>query len=102
MDLTSHVITPLANLLLLCEADGAIATANRTADHLGVRYHKKHMDEQALADSFEDATWLTEQPNPDLNYIGMYALSEHVREQGFRVILNGNIPGSLPIFARTI
>ena len=65
------------------------AIANRTADHLGVRYYKKHMDEQALADSFEDATWITEQPNPDLNFIGLYALSELVREQGFRVILNG-------------
>ena len=48
------------------------------------------MDERALADSFEDATWMIEQPNPDLNFIGLYALSELVREQGFRVILNGN------------
>ena len=47
------------------------------------------MDEEALADSFESATCLNEQPNPDLNFIGMYALSELVREQGFRVILNG-------------
>lgn len=47
------------------------------------------MNEQALADSFEDATWMIEQPNPDLNFIGLYALSELVREQGFRVILNG-------------
>ena len=47
------------------------------------------MDEQALADNFENATWLDEQPNPDLNFIGLYALSELVREQGFRVILNG-------------
>ena len=47
------------------------------------------MDEQALAEDFEDATWLNEQPNPDLNFIGLYALSELVSEQGFRVILNG-------------
>lgn len=47
------------------------------------------MNEQAMADSFEDATWMIEQPNPDLNFIGLYALSELVREQGFRVILNG-------------
>ena len=65
------------------------ATANRTAKFLGVKYHKKHMDEQALVDNFEDATWLDEQPNPDLNFIGMYALSKLVRDQGFRVILNG-------------
>lgn len=48
------------------------------------------MNEQALADSFEDATWMIEQPNPDLNFIGLYKLSELVREQGFRVILNGS------------
>ena len=47
------------------------------------------MDEKALADRFEDATWLDEQPNPDLNFIGLFALSELVREQGFRVVLNG-------------
>lgn len=64
-------------------------TANRTAEFLGVKYHKKHMHEQALADSFEDATWMIEQPNPDLNFIGLYALSELVQDEGFRVILNG-------------
>lgn len=47
------------------------------------------MNEQALADSFEDATWMIEQPNPDLNYIGLYALSELVQGECFRVILNG-------------
>ena len=51
------------------------------------------MDEQALADNFENATWLDEQPNPDLNFIGLYALSELVREKGFRVILNGTRSG---------
>ena len=72
-------------------------TANRTAEYLGVKFYKKQMDEQALADRFEEATWLDEQPNPDLNYIGLFALSELVREQGFRVILNGQ--GSDEIFA---
>lgn len=47
------------------------------------------MDEQALAERFEDATWMNEQPNPDLNFVGLYALSELVREKGFRVIING-------------
>ena len=72
-------------------------TAKRTAEYLGVKIFKKHMDEQALTDRFEEATWLDEQPNPDLNYIGLFALSELVREQGFRVILNGQ--GSDEIFA---
>jgi asparagine synthase (glutamine-hydrolysing) len=65
------------------------ATANRTADFLGVKFHKKHMNEAELARSFADATWHDEQPNPDLNFIGTYALSELFREQGFRVNING-------------
>lgn len=47
------------------------------------------MNEQALAERFEDATWICEQPCPDLNFIGCYGLSELVREKGFRVLLNG-------------
>ena len=69
--------------------DVVLVTANRTADFLGVKFYKKDMNEKALADMFEEATWLDEQPNPDLNFIGLFALSELVREQGFRVILNG-------------
>lgn len=66
-----------------------LAIASRTADFLGVELYKKHMNEQALADRFEDATWMDEQPNPDLNFVGVYALSELVREKGFRVLING-------------
>ncbi|KAK5951667.1 hypothetical protein OHC33_007346 [Knufia fluminis] len=64
-------------------------TANRTAEHLGVNFYKKHMNEQELANSFEDATWLDEQPNPDLNFIGTYCLSKLFREKGYRVNING-------------
>lgn len=71
-------------------------TANRTADFLGVKFYKKHMDEQELVNDFEDATWLDEQPNPDLNFIGTYALSKLFREKGFRVNINGQ--GSDEIF----
>ena len=71
-------------------------TAQRTADFLGVRLHKKHMNEQELANCFEEATWLIEQPNPDLNFIGTYALSKLFREEGFRVNINGQ--GSDEIF----
>lgn len=71
-------------------------TANRTADFLGVKFYKKHMNEQELANSFEDATWLDEQPNPDLNFIGTYALSKLFQEKGFRVNINGQ--GSDEIF----
>ena len=65
------------------------AVAKRTADHLGVKFFRRHMSEQAIADDFEDATWVCEQPYPDLNFIGCYALSQLVHEEGFRVILNG-------------
>lgn len=71
-------------------------TANRTAEFLGVKFYKKHMNEQELANDFEDATWLDEQPNPDLNFIGTYALSKLFREKGFRVNINGQ--GSDEIF----
>lgn len=47
------------------------------------------MNEQALADYFEDATWLCEHPIADMNFVGCYALSDLVREKGFRVIMNG-------------
>lgn len=65
------------------------AIANRTADHLGVKYYKKHMNEAELAARFEDATWHCEHHNPDLNYVGKYALSEVPHELGFKVVLTG-------------
>lgn len=65
------------------------AIANRTADHLGVKYYKKHMNEAELAARFEDATWHCEHHNPDLNYVGKYALSEVPQELGFKVVLTG-------------
>lgn len=63
--------------------------ANRTADWLGVKYIKKHMNEEELAKRFEDATWHTEHHNPDLNFIGKYALSEVPQENGYKVVLTG-------------
>lgn len=77
--------------------------AERTADYLGVKFYKKHMDEQALAERFIDATWYCEHHNPDLNYVGKYALSEVPREHGFKVVLTGegsdeNFAGYLPAY----
>jgi asparagine synthase (glutamine-hydrolysing) len=63
--------------------------ANRTAESLGVRYIKKHMNEQELAKRFEDATWHCEHHNPDLNFVGKFALSEVPQEVGFKVVLTG-------------
>lgn len=63
--------------------------ANRTAEWLGVKYLKKHMNEEELAKRFEDAVWHCEQHNPDLNFIGKYALSEVPQEAGYKVVLTG-------------
>ena len=63
--------------------------AERTADFLGVKLHKQHVGEEAIASRFEDATWHCEHHNPDLNYIGKFALSELPRELGFKVVLTG-------------
>lgn len=62
-----------------------IDIAERTADWLGVKMHKQTMNEDALAARFEDATYHCEHHNPDLNYIGKYALSEVPRELGLRL-----------------
>ncbi|KAB2570933.1 Asparagine synthetase (glutamine-hydrolyzing) 2 [Lasiodiplodia theobromae] len=63
--------------------------ANRTADFLGVKFHKKHMGEAELAAYFEDATYHCEHHNADLNYVGKFALSEVPREVGFKAVLTG-------------
>jgi asparagine synthase (glutamine-hydrolysing) len=63
--------------------------ANRTAEWLGVRYIKKHMNEEELAKRFEDATWHCEHHNPDFNFVGKYALSEVPQAVGFKVVLTG-------------
>ena len=67
----------------------SLAIANRTAKWLDVKYHKKHMNEAALAERLEDATWHSEHHNPDLNFVGKFALSEVPRENGFKVVLTG-------------
>lgn len=63
--------------------------ASRTAAWLGVRHVKKHMDEEALAERFEDATYHCEHHNHDLNFVGKYTLSEVPREYDCKVVLTG-------------
>jgi len=63
--------------------------ADRTAVWLNVKLHKAHMNEAELAARFEDATWHCEHHNPDLNYVGKYALSEVAVRNGFKVVLTG-------------
>jgi asparagine synthase (glutamine-hydrolysing) len=66
-----------------------VDVAERTAAQLGVQLHKQHMDEDAIASRFEDATWHCEHHNRDLNYVGKFALSETPRELGSKVVLTG-------------
>ena len=63
--------------------------ANRTAEWLGVKYIKKHMSEAELVRRFEDATWHSEHHNPDLNFVGKYALSEVPQDVGYKVVITG-------------
>ena len=42
-----------------------------------------------MSTSIEDATYYCEHQNPDLNYVGKFALSEIVRESGYKVVLTG-------------
>lgn len=71
--------------------------SNRTAEWLGVKYFKKHMNEAELAMRFEDATYHCEHHNHDLNYVGKYALSEVPREHDYKVVLTGE--GADEVFA---
>jgi asparagine synthase (glutamine-hydrolysing) len=63
--------------------------ARRTAQFLGVNFHKTHMSEQVLAENFEAATWHNEHTMPDLNYIGKFVLSRAPAEHGVKVVLTG-------------
>jgi asparagine synthase (glutamine-hydrolysing) len=65
------------------------AIANRTSDSLGVNYYKKHMNEEQLASMLEEATYHCEHHNPDLNYVGKFALSELARQKGCKAVLTG-------------
>lgn len=73
------------------------AIANRTAEWLGVKYLKKVMNEEELSRRFEDAVWHCEQHNPDLNFVGKFALSEVPAEAGYKVVLTGE--GADELFA---
>lgn len=47
------------------------------------------MNEENLAKRFEDATYHCEHHNPDLNFVGKFALSEVPRINGYKVVLTG-------------
>ncbi|KAJ3495507.1 hypothetical protein NLG97_g3344 [Lecanicillium saksenae] len=65
------------------------AIAERTAESLGVKIFKKYVDEQVLADNFEETSYHCEQHAFDLGQVAKYTLSDFVREQGITVVLSG-------------
>ena len=65
--------------------------AARTAEHLGLEYNMRFIDEEDLATHFEDATWNSEQHYFDLGFIAKHALSKLANSVGLKVILNGNL-----------
>ena len=90
MDSTNQVcIHRVTVKIVSSNALTVVDIAERTAKFLGVKLHKQHVGEEAIASLFEDATWHYEHHNPDLNYIGKFALSELPRELGFKVVLTG-------------
>jgi asparagine synthase (glutamine-hydrolysing) len=46
------------------------------------------MNEEAIAQRFEQAVWHSEHQNYDLNFVGKYALSEAPQELGIKVRQN--------------
>jgi asparagine synthase (glutamine-hydrolysing) len=63
--------------------------AERTANSLGVKFEPMLMNEAELASRFEDATYHVEHHNPDLNFVGKFALSELPAKHGYKVVLTG-------------
>lgn len=66
------------------------AIAQRTAEHLGLPIEKVIVDEQVLADEFDEACWLGEALMWDLQHIAKKALSRHISSRGLKVVLNGD------------
>ncbi|KAK8146691.1 hypothetical protein G3M48_002706 [Beauveria asiatica] len=63
--------------------------ADRTAAWLGIKCHKLNIDEDCLADNFEDAVLHSEHHHFDLNAVSKFALSKFARQHGVKVVLTG-------------
>lgn len=70
-------------------ANVAVEIAERTAEWLGVKCHKKLCDEAQLARDFEETVYHAEHHFADLNAVAKYALSTLPKEHGIKVILTG-------------
>ena len=63
--------------------------ADRTAESLGVKFHKIVVNEEDLAADFEEAAWASEQHYFDLGFVAKHTLSRFTRDVGLKVVLNG-------------
>ncbi|KAF9312102.1 hypothetical protein BG003_006621 [Podila horticola] len=63
--------------------------AERTAAHIGSKFHRLSLTQDDLVDNFERTLWHVEQPVFDLNTVGKFLLSEYVRHEGFKVVMTG-------------
>jgi len=66
-----------------------VAIAQRTAEHLGVRFVGQRLDEATLAANFEATAVNCEHHNPDLNSVAKFVLSKLVADSGVKVVLSG-------------
>lgn len=63
--------------------------AQRTAEWLGVDLYKVRLDEEKLAEYFEDAAYHCEHHHFDLNSVAKFALSDFASRHGVKVVLTG-------------
>lgn len=63
--------------------------AERTAQHLGVNFHKLEVCEKDLTTAFDDCIWHCEAPLCDLNSVAKFLLSRFANGKGFKVVLTG-------------
>lgn len=63
--------------------------AERTAAHIGSKFHRLSLTQDDLVDNYERTLWHVEQPILDLNAVGKFLLSEYVRHKGFKVVMTG-------------
>lgn len=62
-----------------------------------MKYFKQYVDENDLANYFEDATWMSEQHYFDLGFVAKHALSKLAHSVGLKVVLNGKHQVPLPL-----
>lgn len=63
--------------------------AERTAAHCNAEFSKISLTEEDLLENLEESVWYGEQPQVNLNGVGKFLLSKHVRDSGYRVVLTG-------------